>query len=111
MPAQSSHQLEQFEDGSKPQLSTFWHVLEQEVPGVRGDLVPLERAVLGVERLHLGGELPGHLGRDFERLSGYRHARKIGIEGGICESAFTKSIISLSPNHVRYANDWSILNS
>ncbi|MHC2247847.1 hypothetical protein [Bradyrhizobium elkanii] len=61
-------------------------MLDEQVPGVRGDLVPLERAVLGMERLHLGGELARHLGRDFQWLSGYRHARKIGIRGRFYES-------------------------
>ncbi|WP_375762912.1 hypothetical protein ACE10X_22810 [Bradyrhizobium sp. Pha-3] len=49
------------------------------MPSVRGDLVPLERAVLGMERLYLGGELAGHLWRDFQRLSGYRHGRGIVV--------------------------------
>ncbi|WP_456657239.1 hypothetical protein [Bradyrhizobium sp. JR3.5] len=49
MLAQSSHQLEQFEYVSKPQFCALGHMLQQEVPGIRGDLVPLKRAVRSVE--------------------------------------------------------------
>ncbi|MCA6104370.1 MULTISPECIES: hypothetical protein [Bradyrhizobium] len=73
----SSHQLEQFEDICQPQLGTLRHVLEEQVSGVCGNLVPLERVVLSAERLHLG-RVPGDLGRDFERLP--------GIMSRVCDS-------------------------
>ncbi|WP_189397713.1 hypothetical protein [Bradyrhizobium elkanii] len=95
MPAQSSHQLEQFENIRKPQLSAFGHMLEEQVPGVRGDFVPLERIIFGVECPHLGSELAGHLWRDFELVSGYRHARKIGIRGRNCQSGRRSGLCSL----------------
>ncbi|WP_456797770.1 hypothetical protein [Bradyrhizobium sp. USDA 4473] len=43
------------------------------MPRVSRNLVALERIALGVERLHFGGEFPGHLRRDFERLSSNGH--------------------------------------
>lgn len=85
MLAQSSHQLEEIEDVCEPQFSTFGHMLEEQMPGVRGDLVPLQWAIFGVERLHLGGELAGYLWRDFERLS-FEHDPEISIPGRLGES-------------------------
>ncbi|WP_229187172.1 hypothetical protein, partial [Bradyrhizobium oropedii] len=65
-PTRSSHKPEQLEHVGKPQLRALGHMLEQNVPGVRCDLVPLERAALSVERLHLVGKPPGDFRRDFE---------------------------------------------
>ncbi|UFX41777.1 hypothetical protein HAP47_0020965 [Bradyrhizobium sp. 41S5] len=45
----SSHQLEQFEDIRKPQFRALGHVLKQEMPRIRGDLISLDRTVLGME--------------------------------------------------------------
>ncbi|WP_456654771.1 hypothetical protein [Bradyrhizobium sp. JR3.5] len=81
----SSHQLEQFEDIHKPQLSAFEHMLEEQVPRIRGNLVPFDCATRGMEQSDFGGNFPGGLRRDLEEFSDDCHARKIGIQGRFCE--------------------------
>ncbi|MGY4570541.1 hypothetical protein [Bradyrhizobium sp. USDA 3256] len=48
--------------------------------------IPIQDVPTAVERLHLRGKLPGDIRRDFERLAGDRHTRKIGIWGRFGES-------------------------